>query len=111
MKDVGNSEAMQGLRIWYDAMTEIGLLLTLCSIVYVDAPHVLLPADLPQNLGTIGAVGATPVEVEPSDPEVVPRGWWKRGDPESMQHCIEFLRDLLHQQQQPFDVSFCALTC
>jgi len=66
----------------------------------------LLPADLPQNLGTIGATSATPIEVEPSDPEVILRGWWKKGDPESMQRYIEFLRDLLHQQQQPFDVSF-----
>ena len=82
------------------------LSLTLCSIVYADAPSVLLPADMPQTLGTIGVAEVTPVEVEPSDPEVIPRGWWKRGDPESMQRCIEFLRDLLHQQRQPFDVSF-----
>jgi len=75
-------------------------------VVYADAPHILLPADLPQNLGTIGAAGTAPVEVGSSDPEVIPRGWWKRGDPETMQRCIEFLGDLLHQQEQPFDVSY-----
>jgi hypothetical protein len=75
--------------------------------VFADAPLALKAVDLPQNLASIGAAEVAPQEQETvnEDPELIPRGWWLRGEPQTMDQCILYLRDLVANQTVPFDVS------
>lgn len=67
--------------------------------VFVDAPHVLQPADLvgfsPNSLGAAEAA----VDVPEPNPADLPRGWW-RSNPERTKYqgvaeSVEVLRDIL----------------
>jgi hypothetical protein len=74
--------------------------------VYAEAPIILRPVDLPQNLASLGAAEAFIDSTGDSDnPEFIARGWWLRYDPESMNICIDALRDLVKDQKVPYDVS------
>jgi hypothetical protein len=67
---------------------------------------VLKPADLPQNLSSIGAEKAATKPSANEDPEgLAARGWWLRNDPETMERCVAYLRDLVADQRTPYDVS------
>ncbi|KAG8798114.1 hypothetical protein FRC17_007554 [Serendipita sp. 399] len=83
-----------------------------CEFVYAEAPIVLKPVDLPQNLASIGAVephppmdsSTTGATVEVESPELIARGWWLRDRPESMRICISFMAELLKEHDgKPFD--------
>lgn len=81
------------------------LCLNIC-IVHAEAPIILRPVDLPQNLASLGAAEAIVDSTGDSDsPELIARGWWLRHDPETMYKCIEALRDLVKDQEVPYDVS------
>lgn len=75
--------------------------------MFADAPLVLKAVDLPQNLSSIGAAEVDPQEQDTGneDPELIPRGWWLRDKPATMDQCILYLRDLVANQPVPFDVS------
>jgi hypothetical protein len=74
--------------------------------VFAEAPIILRPVDLPQNLASLGAAEAVVDSSGDSDnPEFIARGWWLRYEPESMNTCIEALRDLVNDQKVPYDVS------
>jgi len=73
--------------------------------VFAEAPTVLKPADLPQNLASIGAVEATTdVSAVSDSEELIARGWWLRTDLTTMDKCIIYLRDLVVNQVTPYDV-------
>lgn len=65
------------------------------------------PADLPQNLASIGAAEAIVEEsAAPENDELVARGWWLRNNPDTMDQCITYLRDLVTNQATPYDGVF-----
>ncbi|KAG8804145.1 hypothetical protein FRC16_000534 [Serendipita sp. 398] len=79
-----------------------------------EAPTVLKPVDLPQNLASIGAIdrqqnatsSASAIEtLESENLELIPRGWWLRDRPETMHKCVSYFVDLLKEHEEiPFDV-------
>jgi hypothetical protein len=74
--------------------------------VFAEAPTILRPVDLPQNLASLGAAEVVVESAGDSDnPELIARGWWLRYEPESMNTCIEALHDLVKDQKFPYDVS------
>ncbi|KAG8760953.1 hypothetical protein FRC14_000554 [Serendipita sp. 396] len=84
-----------------------------CEFVHVEAPTVLKPVDLPQNLASIGAIdrqqnatsSASAIEtLESENLELIPRGWWLRDRPETMHKCVSYFVDLLKEHEEiPFD--------
>lgn len=66
-------------------------------VVFVDAPHVLTPADLAETFGTPEELGAA--EGADADPSLAPRGWWKvdakREHLRGIEETFAMLRDLL----------------
>lgn len=67
------------------------------DFVFLDAPHVLSPADIASSFNTPEELGAS--EAAEVDPALKPRGWWK-ADPERKQTIgieasITLLRDVL----------------
>lgn len=73
--------------------------------MYAEAPVILQPADLPQNLASLGAAEAIVEATADSEtPELIARSWWLRDKPETMENCITCLRDLVKAQEVPFDV-------
>lgn len=62
--------------------------------VFIDGPHVLLPADMDGSPAQYGAA-----EAEASDPALTPRGWWRANDDRTRYHGLEasiaYLRDIL----------------
>ena len=74
------------------------------TAVFVDAPHVLTPADLATTFGTsaeeapMNDLGAPDASTE-SDPAMAPRGWWNtdvtRTKAIGMEDSILYIRDLL----------------
>jgi hypothetical protein len=74
--------------------------------VHAEAPIILKPADLPQNLASIGAAEVVPDTASESEsPELIARGWWLRSDPSTFMQCVTYLRGLVSNQEVPFDVS------
>ncbi|KII95558.1 hypothetical protein PLICRDRAFT_34452 [Plicaturopsis crispa FD-325 SS-3] len=73
------------------------------ELVFVDAPHILYPADLAATFGEsadLSAVGAADATVD--DPTLTPRGWWKVGtgvgvekEESGMVESLLMLRDVL----------------
>ncbi|KAG8852518.1 hypothetical protein FRB91_006389 [Serendipita sp. 411] len=85
-----------------------------CEFVHVEAPTVLKPVDLPQNLASIGAIdrqqdatssASASETLESENPELILRGWWLRDRPETMHNCVSYFVDLLKKhEERPFDV-------
>lgn len=74
--------------------------------VFINAPHILLPADLAATFGPLEALGAGEASVEAEDPALLPRAWWRANRERTMtigiEESITLLRDILHKNQ--FDV-------
>lgn len=89
-----------------------------CEFVHAEAPLVLRPADLPQNLAQLGAAEAhaldssneASIDHPETHPELIARGWWLRGDEETMIKCAKSLLDIVNLQMEengvPFDGVF-----
>ncbi|PVF93539.1 hypothetical protein CPB86DRAFT_777031 [Serendipita vermifera] len=78
-----------------------------CEFVHAEAPIILKPADLPQNLASIGAAEVVPDAASESDsPELIARGWWLRSDPSTFMQCVTYLKGLVSNQEVPFDGVF-----
>jgi len=83
-------------------------ILNICSLisefgprlpVFLDAPHILTPADIANSFNSPAEMGAA--EQNDVDPALLPRGWWK-ADPErkrsdGIEASITLLRDVLHK--------------
>ncbi|RPD57917.1 hypothetical protein L226DRAFT_547736 [Lentinus tigrinus ALCF2SS1-7] len=75
------------------------------DLVFVDAPHLLTPADLAAAFGTSASEEApvndsgAPEASTDSDPTLVPRGWWKTDvtltEAIGLEDSILYLRDIL----------------
>lgn len=75
------------------------------SAVFVDAPIILKPADLPQNLASIGAAEVSAeVQSEDISAELIPRGWWLRDKPSTLDDFVTHISDLIQKQNAPLDV-------
>ncbi|KAG5646207.1 hypothetical protein DXG03_004033 [Asterophora parasitica] len=75
-----------------------------CATVFIDAPHVLQPADLPggtaQSSGTnLASFGASEAANANEDPALTPRAWWKVNADKTvaygLREAIEVVRDVL----------------
>jgi len=78
------------------------------ELVFIDAPHILQPADLPgpisqspdTNLASLGAVEVANADV---DPTLTPRAWWKVNPDKTaaygLRESIEAIRDILKSQR------------
>ncbi|KAI0821037.1 FSH1-domain-containing protein [Irpex lacteus] len=67
------------------------------ELVYIDAPHVLTPADLAETFNSPEELGAA--EATETDPALQPRAWWKtdaeRTKTAGAEESFAFLRDIL----------------
>ncbi|KAH7097944.1 FSH1-domain-containing protein [Auriculariales sp. MPI-PUGE-AT-0066] len=76
-----------------------------CEFVFLDGPIILSKTDM-KMFGTAN-LEATQIEEEPTDPELIPRAWWKRADDgntyRGFDSTIQYIRDFLVKQEQPFD--------
>jgi hypothetical protein len=75
-------------------------------LVFVDAPHILLPADIPSPTNTPSPSGTTDLRTD-GDLALRPRAWWKR-DPEptltvAIDETLGMFKDVLRKDR--FDVS------
>ncbi|TFK49246.1 FSH1-domain-containing protein [Heliocybe sulcata] len=74
------------------------------EFVFVDAPVVLQPADIPSNWGVpLEALGAGEASAAEEDPSLTPRGWW-RANPDreivaGLDESIALLRDMLKKDR------------
>jgi len=74
------------------------------ELVFVDAPHVLLPVDLTGHGATsLDAFGAAEASTTSDDPTRTSRGWWKT-DParirtDGLEESLAYLRDILRTQR------------
>jgi hypothetical protein len=80
--------------------------------VFVDAPIVLLPADMAATFGTaqsLDALGADEASPEATDPALQPRAWWKANPERTMSVGIEQSVDMLTDlcRKEKFDVRLC----
>lgn len=82
-----------------------------CEFVFLDGPHILKPADLPLDFGSLERP-AVEVEKEP-DPELIPRAWWRANEDRTIYWGIDesliYVRDFLRTQvveRGPFDIVF-----
>lgn len=90
-------------------------LIALCSLpllVFIDAPHVLLPADLAGLSSTPAALDAPEAAVsKPSDPSETMRGWWRhnaaRTKSEGVEVSLQLMKELLIKDQ--YEVRGCVL--
>jgi hypothetical protein len=81
------------------------------SPVFVDAPHILLPADLVNSFGanapSLEALGAGEAKDSNEDPALLPRAWWKTNTDRTQMFGLDetfiSLRDILKQHH--FEVS------
>ncbi|KAG5352753.1 hypothetical protein C0989_000692 [Termitomyces sp. Mn162] len=72
--------------------------------VFIDAPHVLQPADLPGSSTALGALEATNAA---ADPTLTPRAWWKFYPDKTLSYglseSLALIRDVMKTRR--FDVS------
>ncbi|KAH9067735.1 FSH1-domain-containing protein [Lactarius vividus] len=73
------------------------------ELVFVDAPHVLMPVDLTGHGTSLDAFGAAEASTTSEDPALKPRGWW-RTDPtrtrtDGLEESLAYLRDILRTQR------------
>jgi hypothetical protein len=77
--------------------------------VFVDAPHVILPADLTghTSVNALESLGAAEAANADSDPSVTPRAWWKanaeRTKAQGLAESLEYIKQVLKGRR--FDVS------
>lgn len=76
--------------------------------MFLDAPHVLSPADIASSFNTPEELGAS--EAAEVDPALQPRGWWK-ADPERKQTIgieasVTLLRDVLQKDRYVVSYQF-----
>lgn len=71
------------------------------EFVFLDAPILLQPADLPQNFASAQALDT--IQAPPDEPELQPRAWWRANLDKSIYYqvpeTIEYLRDYLKDQK------------
>jgi hypothetical protein len=82
-----------------------GILADLPNAVFIDAPHVLLPADLAASFGPatdLSSLGAGEAEAD-GDAALRPRAWWKTNPERTMMIGVEdslaALRDVLRKDR------------
>lgn len=77
-------------------------------IVFLDAPHVLSPADLAETFNTPAELGAS--DAADPDPAMQPRGWWKvdrtRTKLTGIEASFDLLRDTLKKDHYVVCVTF-----
>lgn len=71
--------------------------------VFIDAPHVLEPADLTGHGMSLDTLGAPEASASSEDPALKPRAWYK-ADPtrtraDGLEESLAFLRDTLKTQR------------
>jgi len=74
------------------------------ELIFVDAPHVLMPVDLTGHGATsLDAFGAAEASMTSDDPARAPRGWWKtdptRTRTDGLEESLTYLRDILRTQR------------
>ncbi|KAG6811056.1 hypothetical protein H0H92_009180 [Tricholoma furcatifolium] len=66
-------------------------------VVFVDAPHILQPADLPGS--SAASFGAAEATTTANDPALTPRAWWKANPDKTLAYglgeSLEVIRDVL----------------
>jgi hypothetical protein len=74
--------------------------------VFVDAPHVLQPADLAATFGSPGSFDSDAAPDADGDPALLPRAWWKtdatRSTSIGLEESLAALREVLRGAR--FDV-------
>lgn len=69
--------------------------------MFVDAPHVLSPADIAETFNTPEELGAS--EASETDPALAPRAWWrtdaKKTKTVGAEESFEMFRDLLSKDR------------
>ncbi|KAI0687098.1 serine hydrolase-domain-containing protein [Cytidiella melzeri] len=67
------------------------------ELVFVDAPHILSPADIAESFNTAEELGAS--EASDADPALAPRAWWRtdaqRTKTIGVEASFEMMRDIL----------------
>ncbi|KAK7690144.1 hypothetical protein QCA50_006793 [Cerrena zonata] len=67
------------------------------DFVFVDAPHILSPADIAETFNTTQELGAA--EADETDPAMLPRAWWRadkeRKRTDGLEASLIYLRDIL----------------
>lgn len=77
--------------------------------MFIDAPHILRPADIPGSAPQMSETGlnATEASIFDSDPSAAPRAWWKVNEDKTiaygLRESVEAIRDLLHGRK--FDLN------
>jgi hypothetical protein len=77
--------------------------------VFVDAPHIMLPADLvgQASVNALESLGAAEAANADSDPSLTPRAWWKANAERTKAHglaeSLEHIKQVLKERR--FDVS------
>lgn len=78
--------------------------------MFIDAPHVLRPADLPGS--SAASFGAAEATTTASDPTLTPRAWWKVNPDKTasygLSESLAVVRDVLKTRR--FDVSLLSIT-
>lgn len=71
------------------------------EFVFLDAPILLQPADMPQSTGSVQALDS--IQAPPEEPELQPRAWWRANREKSIYYGVpqtmEYLRDYLKDQK------------
>lgn len=105
--DECNQEIMwQEHRFWFVLSYASPIVLTIfASLVFLDAPILLKPADMPQSAGTAQALDT--IQAPPDEPELQPRAWWKANSDKTVYYHVpetmEYMRNYLKNEK--FDVS------
>ncbi|KAF8756532.1 Serine hydrolase (FSH1) [Rhizoctonia solani] len=77
------------------------------EFVFLDAPVLLQPADLPQSFASVEALDT--VKAPPEEPELQPRAWWRANldrtvyyhVPETIEYLKNYLKDQRFNLEQP----------
>ena len=72
--------------------------------VFLDAPHILQPVDLPEDISSLDRPAPTPMD----DPLLIPRAWWRANEDRTVYSGVDesliYVRDFLKAQEKPFEV-------
>jgi hypothetical protein len=94
-----------GKNIEFGMLVSVSPLRSNTTVVFLDAPILLQPADLPQSAASVQALDS--IQAPPEEPELQPRAWWRAntdkstyfGVPQTMEYLKNYLKD------QKFNVS------
>ncbi|QRV83842.1 hypothetical protein RhiJN_11858 [Ceratobasidium sp. AG-Ba] len=71
------------------------------EFVFLDAPILLQPADMPQSFSSVQALDT--IQAPPEEPELQPRAWWRANREKTEYYgvgqTVEYLRDYLKDQR------------